>query len=657
MFLSDETNRRAFPMDLPRATGPETGILENFDAVYQDTIKGNSQFGLEVEFQKRYEDTLDRVFEKTGERIPNIRNFQDVARALNSGEPLPQAQTRDYSLREGGTMTDDPGALFADMNKVAERLKELNAQDQSIPTLDMIWKDVRQSAQDAEKRAAQVGERAGLVGQIAGFAGGVVGSFTYRDPVNLATLGIGGVGKTLAARLATEAGAQSVIEGINQFTGVAENRQLLGLDQSLERSLQSVAFAAVGGAGLRGLAEGLPMGLRAIESKFLPNRVAAREILNAVNTRAFDVSGRSVMPDVIRSMDPGNPSTRAAQRALVDDAAIAGGNPFGDTPEGRSYHREAMAAVASDVQLEIRTGEPVNRGDGLLDPVVPSERGAIARNPAKSFPNGEARYIEYDGQTFVRTTDFTVDLGRINGEAIGRQEGPIRLPRGEADPETGAGYGEAHIEARHGDEFRLAGYRDAADFVSQVSANYNQIYRGRSGGLLLVRKNGLSDVAVVQLRPGNTRDFYEVQTAAIYRNEFFKNKEKLWEKPGPETQSLSTPVLHPDGQSKGMITSAGTDFNDRPRLPGVPRIDVPAQRAAVERVYRDVVRSTDSEIGRIKASIDLEAGTIDIGTGQPIPLDTTIVLDEAEGAITIRALLADFDDDEALIQAMKVCAL
>lgn len=664
MFLSDETNRSAFPADMPWANGPETGLLENFDAAYDQTVTGDAMFALESAFQQRYEEALDQVYQKTGERIPNIRSYTDIARALEAGTPLPTMDTRNFSIREGVQFNTDAAQYAADMEKVAERLRALNAQDSSIPTLDMMWNEVKQAAATAEQRAGNIGDRAGASGTFGSFAGGVAGSFTYRDPVNILTLGIGGVGKTLAARLATEAGAQSVIEGINQFTGVAENRRLLGLDQSLERSLENILFAAVGGAGLRGVAEGLPMGIRALENRFLPDRVAAREILNAVNTQAFQTSGRSIMPDVIAAMDPNNPSVRAAQRALADDAAIARGNPYGDTAAGRAAHREALNQVAGEVGDDVLFGENSGetRNRPLLEPMTP-ETGLVARNPVYSFPEGEARYVETDdGQVFVRTVDYKTDLGQIDGQAIGRESGPIRLPRGHAEPGTGTGFGEAHIEARHGDELRNAGYRDAADFVGQVAQGYNAVYRGRSGGLLLVRKTDSSEVAVVNLRPDGDAGFYEVQTAAIYRNKFFDNKKKLWEKPRQASQGPETTVFHANGHSNTDIASRGGDFNDRPRLPGVPNYGgkTPEEAAAAQAaVVRDTAAKVDAmaaaDLARAEASFAEDL--VDIGGQKPVSLEATILLDETEGPITIRQMLDDMADDDALVEAMKVCSI
>lgn len=655
MFLSDETNRRAFPMDLPHSSGPQTGIPENYDAVFQEAYRVGARFALEAEFQQRYEDTLDRVYEKTGERLPNIRkpeHLKQIARALEEGSTLPMLDEVLFETR-ADELSTNARQYTVDMENIAERLRILNAEDPSIPTLDGIWKQTQQDLEEIERRAADVGERATFLGKVGGFVGGMVGSFSFRDPFNIATLGVGGVGKTLAARLATEAGAQSVIEGINQFTGVAENRELLGLDQSLERSLQAIAFAAVGGAGIRGVAEGVPMGLRALENRFLPNRVAAREILNAVNTRGFEVSGRSVMPDVIRSMDPGNPSTRAAQRALEDDAAIARGNPFGDTPAGRAMHQAIYTRIAAEAEQGIRasllgtTAVRQNLFEGVeylgLDPKAKASEIADI-DQLLSARSGET--MNQIQTLSSRAQEAEAAIADANSQIATLREAPVETFLQDADPDLAAELSRARAVIQQ-EQARApktaAARRDSQNRIQKAEQRIAAAQDTPAG-----RRAEAARAAAIRQQEAVLRDTGNVARDA-------RNRERsLGKKLERQREAIASRARRNIPTPK---TAEVFPFDDRPRLPGVPRIDPPAQRAAVERVYKDVVRSTDSEIGRIKASIDAEAGTIDIGTGQPIPLDTTIVLDEAEGAITIRALLADIDDDEALIQAMKVCAL
>lgn len=47
------------------------------------------------------------------------------------------------------------------------------------------------------------------------------------------------------------------------------------------------------------------------------------------------------------------------------------------------------------------------------------------------------------------------------------------------NPATNDGYGLVHIEARHGDQIRKAGYASVLDFIEEVAKNYEIIKEGK----------------------------------------------------------------------------------------------------------------------------------------------------------------------------------
>jgi len=69
-----------------------------------------------------------------------------------------------------------------------------------------------------------------------------------------------------------------------------------------------------------------------------------------------------------------------------------------------------------------------------------------------------------------------IDLGIIP-EETGLTEAPIRLSEG-VQYEDGRGYGLKHIELRHGEEIRNAGFSSIEQFVSNVANNYTVIRKG-----------------------------------------------------------------------------------------------------------------------------------------------------------------------------------
>jgi hypothetical protein len=172
----------------------------------------------------------------------------------------------------------------------------------------------------------------------------------------------------------------------------------------------------------------------------------------------------------------------------------------------------------------------------VADPPTPASRRRIAQ--------GENRYVKVGDKEYVRFEDGSYDFGHIDNsmaDAIGRESAEIRLPRGEHDNITGKGYGEVHIEQRHGREIRQAEktfdikYADAADFVKDVAENFAEIYSSRGGHLFLVKKNGRARVAVIELTGDADSSHWQVVSAGLYRPEFFERggRQLLWSRTGP----------------------------------------------------------------------------------------------------------------------------
>jgi hypothetical protein len=109
------------------------------------------------------------------------------------------------------------------------------------------------------------------------------------------------------------------------------------------------------------------------------------------------------------------------------------------------------------------------------------------------------------------------------------------------------GYGEVHIEARHGQEIRALVddsskplYLDAAEFVADVTANFTDIYKNENGGLLLVKQNGNAKLLVVSLwraPAGKGKAYWNVITGGPRRPESLKKMKPLWSQPGPADPS------------------------------------------------------------------------------------------------------------------------
>jgi hypothetical protein len=85
-----------------------------------------------------------------------------------------------------------------------------------------------------------------------------------------------------------------------------------------------------------------------------------------------------------------------------------------------------------------------------------------------------------------------------------------------------------HVVDRHyGDSLKKLGLT-AGQFVRMIVKDFNRIYRGHSGRLLLVLWNGTPKAVVINLKKKDA--YYIVVTAHIRSKKNFKDTDLLWEK-------------------------------------------------------------------------------------------------------------------------------
>ncbi|WP_296325494.1 hypothetical protein [Treponema sp. UBA3813] len=145
--------------------------------------------------------------------------------------------------------------------------------------------------------------------------------------------------------------------------------------------------------------------------------------------------------------------------------------------------------------------------------------------------------VKYDGE-YVLTADGSKDFGEISSEiaeVIKRQSGKIRLRIGVQNNNIGD-YGEKHIERPERlNQLKMSGFDNARDFISYTCKNFDEIYS--SGKRLMLTKTDGGYTCVIELKPLDDGEFYDVITGLISRRKSIENKlakEKirlLWQKP------------------------------------------------------------------------------------------------------------------------------
>lgn len=233
------------------AVGRRVGFLDAFETAYQTQVRGSAMYGIEKAF---YEAEAEQVASLRGAGVEDVPHISDDAfgffgSGAFSGDYMDAARF----YQDGG----DP--------ELAQRLeaydKKIDEYRTKFPELRLrssseMWDDIRSTAQQYEQRAAT--ERNTWGGTVGGLVGGMVGSLNVEsDPFNFATIPLGVLGKTVAGRIGGQAAGQGAIEAVNQFTGVQEQRRLLGLAHGAADAWTRIGGAAVGGALLQGAGEGL----------------------------------------------------------------------------------------------------------------------------------------------------------------------------------------------------------------------------------------------------------------------------------------------------------------------------------------------------------------------------------------------------------------
>jgi hypothetical protein len=249
--IFERKNPRAEEIDYTKVPYSETAdFITGYQRAYEAQVRGSSIEGIDYQLMKAY-----------GE------NSSIIAKGLEGG-----AANRAMFSGQGFELSDVPYHLAGEKPFTGESLKSYNAYNQRIlelqsfgveglRTLDAVWSDIKSQAQIAESAYSQ--GPSSFTGSVGGFIGGMLGSLDPRtDPLNFLTLPVGGIGKTIAGRIGTQMGAQGAVETVNQFTGVQENRRLLGLDYGLKQAFTTIAGTAIGAGVLQGAGEGLAVGVR-----------------------------------------------------------------------------------------------------------------------------------------------------------------------------------------------------------------------------------------------------------------------------------------------------------------------------------------------------------------------------------------------------------
>ena len=212
--------------------------------------------------------------------------------------------------------------------------------------------------------------------------------------------------------------------------------------------------------------------------------------------------------ELLRSIKENEAAVAEAQRVVDAWKAIVG---------EKSRREEAAKAEAERIAAEKAEEEAR----------VEAERKAEEERKTKEE---ERKERDENGQPFVVSSDGTTTFGEIT-EDTGLTAAPIKLSEGVAD-EKGNGYGLRHIEARHGDQIRKAGFSSVEEFVKYVASNYDKhnikIGKKRANGVetyLIQAEDEHSNMLYVELSKDGS--YWNVNSGGIFRKGYAEKKKDV----------------------------------------------------------------------------------------------------------------------------------
>ena len=169
--------------------------------------------------------------------------------------------------------------------------------------------------------------------------------------------------------------------------------------------------------------------------------------------------------------------------------------------------------------------------------------------------------VDENGRQFVLNSKGEIAFGEI-AEDTGLTPAPILLSEGLiTNPATNDGYGLVHIEARHGDQIRNAGYNSVVEFVEEVAKNYEVIREGKDRDghqtYMLQLTDKHNNTLMVELSGDGT--YWNINTAGIFKTSYGKNRKEVYNRHTTAKQSTETVEASQDAEQSG--TEATSSMN------------------------------------------------------------------------------------------------
>ena len=338
--------------------------------------------------------------------------------------------------------------------------------------------------------------------------------------------------------------------------------------------------------------------------------------------------------ELLQSIKENEAAVAEAQRTVDAWKAIVGEKARRE----EAAKAEAERIATEKAEAERKAAEERERAEAEEEARVEAERKAEEERKTKEE---ERKERDENGQPFVVSSDGTTTFGEIT-EDTGLTVAPIKLSEGVAD-EKGNGYGLRHIEARHGDQIRKAGFSSVEEFIEQVAKNYDVIKEGsdRNGNktyrLLLTDKH--NNTLMIELSKDGS--YWNVNTAGVFKKSYGKDKKEVYNRHTTVKQSAETAETlqadeHSGTQSTSRMNVPTTSADKGTTLPADQQTSDKENTKKVadsegENTLKAKIEAASAEVNTDPTEAQKEAGNYKKGHVQVGAFDITI--EQPEGSI------------------------
>lgn len=599
------------PKDI--TAGPSVGWGEGISAGFNQAFQVNSPLSLEQEVMNDWLDNLSRLEEKTGERFEMPRASELEEASLGDLQAYMRYVAGEGNVFNRATSMQSPEERLAMFQRADERIKELG--DPEIQSFADIVAGVYQMQQEIEGKSAEVTERGDFLGQM---IGSIAGSFSTRDPLSLYTLTMGGAGRNVATRIASEMGVAGAVVGASDVAYVNPNRARAGLPEL--DLLYDVAAGAIGAGLFRGGIEGIG--------------AAARGVRGA----PIDIDFRDTQLAQMFEAAPQSPRARAGLAALDDIQFVERNNPYG---AGQAA-QERFIAELQDVQ-RVLGGAPMTAIARVLPP-VPFEYikdAADFQLVKEQAPKVWSRLEE--AQARVAELDARIETADVSFESRVVTENPKEMSRELLEERNPTAVRRLRFEV---DDARRATveteYRqelETAEAERQAETSIGEVVE--------------PDVKAVRRERRAAKAAYRTAYAAVEAEAARINRVQAALRGQQQADTLD--LL---GNSMGGRTFVGSALSHGMVESHMARVlelaETQDERAVA--LFKEREDFSTGEEGETKPlAYETDDGRIDIGLAEPVDPDFKLITEDGE--FTVRQIMDDLKEDERLDEAMRTCLL